>query len=387
MTVQSLPVQARSAAPGQYLGYSLQQVRLCYHLLTAADDEFVSLELVEDIAVHRLNGTTLLEQAKSALSGNPAANKSADLWKTFANWVDICNECGLDPNETDFRYYVSPSKSGGLLSDIVNSITKQDALKVLAKIKKTLVGMDPNLEWVAHVGRFLKAGDSVCATIIERASFVSETDPIEGISDRLNYVPAEVRPECCAAIVGLARDRIDALIRSKKPRAIRAADFRRAVRTFLSRHDFSNVLLPSLSAPEDYEIEALVATDPLFVRQLKVIEVTPALMMTAVSDYMRTTADKVRWAERGVVLEDSFDELDTQLERQHRLVCDEIDDVEEALPATRRGREVYRRCSATHAPLDGQSLPTYFVAGAFNSLAHDRRVGWHPDYLALFPAE
>ncbi len=102
----------KSSAAGQYLGYSLQQTRLCHHLFKALDGERVSLEFLDDVALHRANGTILLEQAKSALSGNPITDRADDLWKTLANWADICSEGKVNVKTTDFRLYVTPIKAG-----------------------------------------------------------------------------------------------------------------------------------------------------------------------------------------------------------------------------------------------------------------------------------
>ena len=104
------PVKATAA--GQYLGYSLQQLRLCHHLFKVPDDDTVSLEYVDDVGVHRADGTLLLEQSKSALIGNPAADRAEDLWKSFANWAELCADAKVDPKTTDFRLYVTPVKTG-----------------------------------------------------------------------------------------------------------------------------------------------------------------------------------------------------------------------------------------------------------------------------------
>lgn len=286
------------------------------------------------------------------------------------------------------RYYVTPKKKGPLLAEMVKASTVAEAMIVLPKIKKLASAeTEPSPDWAKQIARFLKAGDHICATIISRCDFVTEEDPIACIRDALVYIPEDKRADYPAAIIGLARDQIDALIRAGKPRAIRAGAFRRAVWTFISRHNFSNILRPSGTPPEDAVVEAFAATDPLFVRQLVAIEAGPNMMMMAVSDYLRTTADKIDWADSGIVLEDSFVEFDTQLTREHAFVCEEIDDGEPGLSGAERGRKVYRLCRRTQMPLEGQNLPPYFIAGAFNCLAQDQRIGWHPDYLTLFPTE
>lgn len=115
MSLLELEKPLKTAAAGQYLGYSLQQLRLCHHLLKAPDGDTVSLEYLDDIAVHRSDGTLLLEQSKSALSGNPASDRAEDLWKSFANWADLCVSKTIDPKTTDFRLYVTPIKTGALV--------------------------------------------------------------------------------------------------------------------------------------------------------------------------------------------------------------------------------------------------------------------------------
>jgi hypothetical protein len=70
----------RHAAPGPYLGFALQPVRLCYHLLTCPPRAKVSLEHLDDIAIHYSDGTVTLEQTKSALKQNPLSDWSEEFW-------------------------------------------------------------------------------------------------------------------------------------------------------------------------------------------------------------------------------------------------------------------------------------------------------------------
>jgi hypothetical protein len=101
----------KSAAPGQYLGFSLQQLRFCDYLLWVPDGTAVSLEVADDVGVHNSDGSTALEQAKSAPTSNPIADRSEQLWKTFSNWADRVAE-GTDPSMTDFahssRHFIRP---------------------------------------------------------------------------------------------------------------------------------------------------------------------------------------------------------------------------------------------------------------------------------------
>ncbi|RKF08649.1 hypothetical protein DEM25_001320 [Oceaniradius stylonematis] len=128
----------------------------------------------------------------------------------------------------------------------------------------------------------------------------------------------------------------------------------------------------------------MLNSDPIFLKQLAAVDASADLKMEAVADYLRTAADKTRWAADGLVLEESFDDLDATLKRHHTLQRDEVEDTEKALAPEERGRSLYRRCTYLQLPLDGQPLPTHFIPGAFNDLADKLVVGWHPSYEVLF---
>lgn len=376
----------KATAAGQYLGYSLQQLRLCHHLLKTPDGDTVSLEYVDDVAVHRSDGTLLLEQSKSALTGNPAADRAEDLWKTFANWADLCAAGTVDVKTTDFRLYVTPAKTGTLVTQLHAAAAAEPVAAALLKIKKLVDPKNPEVGCAPQVTRFLKAGDVICSLIIKRFQLVTETDPVESVREYVRAgVPAEAQEDITAAAVGMARDRVDRLIREKQPPVMSASTFRRQFQTFARRSDLTNLLSSKAPKPSDGAIAALVNMAPTFVRQLQVINASSDLMVTAVSDYLRTTIDKVLWADEGVVVEESLDDLDAQLVRQHAIVRDEIEDTLASSDEPARGRALYRRCAATELPLDGQALPGHFVAGAYNCLADARRLGWHPWYQTLFP--
>lgn len=382
--VSGITPKNKSAAPGQYLGYSLQQVRLCSHLLQVAEKDSVSLEHLDDVAVHYANGSFLLEQDKSALKGNPLADSSAELWKAFANWGDMCGNC--DPNYTDYHLYVSPSKEGAIASAAHAASTVADAMGVLKQIKALCKGKKPDSGCVPFVNRFLSIGDERCVQIILRFHLAGEDDPLEGIRMLLrSALPPDTLDHFCACAIGMAKNLADDLIRSGKKPIVVAGEFRRQFRAFVLKHNLSGLLNSKNPEPGDSAIAAMLDTAPLFVRQLSAINATKLMLTTAVSDYLRTAADKIDWASEGLVVAESFDEFDMQLKRKHALIKDEIEDVMRGSSEAERGRNLYRRCSDAQMPLEGRVLPSHFIPGAFNCLADDGSIGWHPDYKKLFP--
>lgn len=375
----------KTSAAGQYLGFSLQQLRACFHLFSAADGDSVSLEGLDDVAVHRADGSLLLEQDKSTLTGNPAADKAVDLWKTFANWATLCADKTIDPTKAEFRLFITPAKTGALVAEMSAATTAAACATVMAKIGKLVDPAKPDVGCAPQVLRFLEAKPEVCSAIIARFSLVSETDALESVRQFVRAgLPQAAVNDMTAAAIGIARDRYDRLLREGKTRKIEAVVFRRQFQAFTRRSNLAGYLSSKAPVPADELVAMVLSAAPTFVRQLQVIEASNDLLTSAVSDYLRTRSDKVEWAEEGLVVAGSFDELDGQLIRKHTLVRDEVEDVHSSLSEPGRGRRVYRECSKVELPLDGQSLPSHFIAGAFNDLAEGVRLGWHPSYASLF---
>lgn len=375
----------KSAAPGQYLGYGMQAIRLCYHLLTAPKGSMVSVELYDDVTIHEPDGSLVLEQSKSALKGNPASDRSVELWKTMANWAEQPHS-NLSKVRY-FRYYVSPRKAGKLVERMTAAKDPKDIGALLEKFKTPEFQGDAGVGIQPFVARFLAAGDDVCMKIIELFELISDADPIDPIRGKFTaFIPDETLDQFCAAAIGMAKDDADKLIRAKKPATVLANTFRRNWRAFIRKYEFSGLLNPTMDVPAEKQISAVVDTLPTFVRQLSAVDATESVVRTAVSDFLRALSDKVSWADDGEIVESSLEELDLSLLRHHGLTEDEIADVHSHLDPRARGRQLYRRCIELQTPLEGRALPSYFISGEFNSLADECRLGWHPDHKRMFAA-
>lgn len=379
-------VKPKTSAPGQYLGYALQPVRLCFHLFDAPLDATVSMEHIDDVAVHYSDGTHLLEQTKSALSGNPASDRSVELWKAMANWADLCVAGTVGATSARFRYYVTPAAGGTLIERLHNANDPSAVRQLLKEIASVKIMGKPESGAYPHIARFLAAGEEVCGAIIAAFEFVVEADPLDAIRGKLAaLLPPEVLDDFVEVAIGTTKSSIDQLIREKNSPVLSPANFRTRFRAFVSKHNLANLLEPTTRPPSTDEIEQIIGGAPLFVRQLLAVAASQDLLVTAVSDWLRTTADKIAWAAAGSIVEGSLDDFDSSLERHHTLVVEEIVDIHAGQSPQMQGRTVYRRCTELQMPLEGRALPSHFVSGAFNCLADIARLGWHPDHKTLFP--
>ena len=61
------PKAAKGSAPGQYLGFSLQEVRFFFHLLDCDPEAFIGMEHIDDVSTQNSDRSCVAEQCKSAL--------------------------------------------------------------------------------------------------------------------------------------------------------------------------------------------------------------------------------------------------------------------------------------------------------------------------------
>jgi C-terminal domain 7 of the ABC-three component (ABC-3C) systems len=381
----NIPVKAlKHAAPGPYLGFALQPVRFCFHLLDSPKGSKVSLEHVDDVAVHYADGSVTLEQTKSALRSNPLRDWSEDFWKTVANWVDALSTDKI-PSCSKFRLYVTPPHQAEVAQRMSDASTPTEAAAFveLVKLKRAKVKKPKACE--SYLQTFFQApADVRTAVVTQFALLNADSDPLDPLRAMLRpTVAPELIDLICECAIGMAKERADALIRTGNPGKLDADAFKANFITFVQTTNIPGLLSSFATVPADGDVTALLLTHPTFIRQLEIIETSEDDRVRAVSDFLRTSADKSKWAEAGLIHEGSLRDWDDNLVSRHGLICGEIADLHPDQTAVVRGRLVYRRCAQLQAPLDGRQVPGHFVHGCFNSLADVMRLGWHPDYRSL----
>jgi hypothetical protein len=379
----------KHVAPGPYLGFALQPVRLCFHLLTCAPGAKVSLEYLDDVAIHHVDGNVTLEQTKSALKQNPITDWSDELWKAFANWLDGIALGKLIADKSRFQLYVTPVKQGEWAQALSNAATiaEIDALVGVIKAKQAKLkkpkGCDANLQC------FLNAPTQARnATVAGFTLLTADADPIDPLRDLIKAaVDPKLVDDLCHSAIGMAKEQADRLIRAGQPPLLDGDTFKVGFRAFVRKINIPGLLTSFTSPPPEAEVSAMLSARPIFIRQLEIIEVGEHDRVRAVSDYLRASADKSKWAEQGSIYPGSLTEWDDSLIGRHGLISGEITDLHADKDATFRGRMAYRKCAQLEAPLEGRAVPGHFVHGSFNALADIPRLGWHPDYQSLLEDE
>jgi hypothetical protein len=379
------PLVVKHAAAGPYLGFALQPVRLCFYLLKSPPGASVSLEYLDDVAVHYSDGSLLLEQCKSALAHNPISDWADDLWKTVANWLDAVETQKVDGANTSFQLYVTPPKPGKLSAAMHDAADAKAIEALVQNVRDKLKKKGDPPKCIANVEKFLDATEALRLAVVGKTTvFATDADPLEPLRELLRPTVPEVSLDViCASAIGQAKEAADKCIRRKAPALVGVEEFRRNFHAFVQQNNMAGYLPTFTAAPSKDVAKALLTTRPVFVRQLQLIDASEEQQLRAVSDLMRTSGDKVKWADQGLVYDGTFKDWEETLLRRHDAAQSEVQDTYSEKAPEAQGRIVYSRCAAMEVPLDSRAVPGHFTHGGFNDLADRRTLGWHPEHQTL----
>jgi hypothetical protein len=392
MNPEATGVSSRSVtAPGQYLGYSLQVSRLLDHLISAGPGETVSLEILGDTAVEDAGGNTLVEESKSRVSAaNPISDRSEEFWKTIRNWVDAVSQGRLDAESTRFQLYVSRPFSGSIAESFHNARDKEQAKAALAAVVEQLSpqsrgGTKETPSLGKHLAAVLDADPSIVVSIIERFELAfGSGNSLNALQVALEstYVPPELADDVLNQAMGWLKLYTDGQIERGEPAAVAWNLFRDVVTGIVRKLDRRDMLASVAKDPEAADVAAHLRLKT-YVRQLALIDLDDDDKIRAVTDFIKAEADRVHWALKGRVIENSFDEFEEELTLAWRNYQRKTEISQKSLPATERGQLLYVDCCGHSLKLAGSEVPAHFCRGSYHRLSDTRLLGWHPDYATL----
>jgi len=381
-----------SVAPGQALGYLLQETVLTHRLLSALPGELLSLELLDDVAVHQAGAPQELIQSTSTAGNNPVADRDPKLWKTLYNWIATIRLLNLDPARIRFVLYVSSPVSGPLVEALAAASNPATAQAALTTAKNELWGSAPNFPDRAtlssplakFVNAVLSTQDDILVPLIVNfeikcGSGSPHDDFLATLAQQISLEETDIEV-VAPQMLGWVKQKLETSLEKQQPAVISRDEFFLEMRAFIRAIAYQQILRSFASRPssEEKQKEKLRT----YVRQLELIELGETHILGSITDFLMSASERVEWAARGLVHAHSFDELDASLQEvwsNHSLIA-EANFAQTPIP---RGRSLYGHCMNHQVPIQGMTAPSHFLRGCFHRLADSKEVGWHPDFESL----
>jgi hypothetical protein len=146
-------------AIGQALGYMYQFDRATYRLLEADSTVvYVGIEHVDDVSVHKADGTSVNEQDKATMGDRrPLTDRSVALWKTLSIWAEIVYANPETLETTEFHLVTNGKVDPGSLAARISAAKSPPQMTAVARELRTMAaGLRDDLRPYAELVRKLK---------------------------------------------------------------------------------------------------------------------------------------------------------------------------------------------------------------------------------------
>jgi hypothetical protein len=371
--------------PAQFLGYSIQTTRMTCLLLKTQRGSTVSLEVFEDIGVTNQDGSRVAQQAKSTTSSqNPISDFSKELWKTFSNWIDAVDRKELLVDSTTFEIYVTTEQDGYIAKELSDAQKEEDVDKVLDEIESLYKQRKPKLsgELICYVEKVLNYDRRVLQKLFKQfhLHFGQNNIFLELVQvlETNQAIPDDIIQEVGKYLLGWVKERVESQIQNNMPALITEDEFRKELVAIIRKLDRSLILESFAPNPEKSDVEnEKVQT---YVLQLDIIDADEDEKLEAINDYLRSRIERFEWSRRGLVSKTSFADFSNELLRIWRNSKTKIVIAHKNVTEVDKGKLLFTECMGVQQNLQGLSVPRYFLAGSFHTIADELLIGWHPRF-------
>lgn len=381
-------------ALGQSLGYVYQFERATYHLL-GADNSVVSVavEHLDDVSVHRADGSSIREQDKTTTgSGRPLTDRSVALWKTLANWGDAVLHDPEILRQTEFHLVTNGEVDSNSLAARIHAAkiaADQNAIadEILIMARSLREELQPFAINVCAMSPILLADFVGRIFVFDKVSpsFGGNLDNLQS----LRLLGDLQRLAIFDGAAGWVRRTVLRAALDGNPAVIDRSAFDREIKALFRRVAVAPLAVvfetPEASLdPANYRSHG-------FLQQLDWIDTEPSFVRDCIIHYAKARAARVKWADTGAVSEASLQSYEEDLKMRWRLQFRRQLQRIYSSPVE-QGQELLTETLSEDTFLDGQPMPKVITCGSFHALADfdsvsEPKVGWHPDFQNMAMAD
>lgn len=382
-----------SNAAGSYLGFSAQCTMVATCLFKGEfPDGFVSLEYVDDVAVHSADMRPVqARQSKVYDKTNPIANRASEFWKTLRNWQSLIESGILKSNETQFILFLAKKRTGTIAESFHAAKTPAEVEKAIKKaetLSETKKGAEEEesqgtRELILEVLADRKRLSEIIKNFnLEFAANTVMSDFHKAVNEAVRFEQTDVQEYVAKHALGWVKAQLDIAIEAKKPAVIAQKDFEIEMRAFLRKLKNEGVL--HFFVQKFDAATTAKHSESVFVKQLQILDFADfgVRKIRAINDFLSARNARSQWSD-GTVHSSSFEQFHDELVQSHTNYELRIKLSNSSMSKVHLGQLLFIECSSHKATLQSQTVSEFFIRGSFHELAEMRTLGWHPDWSTL----
>lgn len=379
----------KSNAPGQLLGYSLQFPRALYHLLRSAPKDVVCVEVLGDVATLSSVGELLSEEDKSSIVGNPLTDRSADLWKTFSNWIEAIINKDFDIEKTQFVLYCNQSGRQGIVNKFSSAQNQSDIQSAIEYAKNELSDIKPDHEIWKDYDFVVNKNGTLLLKVIQRFELQigngAGYDEVR-IEIQKKHVPEGQIEFIMEKLSGWIQKVIIENIVVRKSATISWEEFNHQFSVLFDRSRCRELIDFTMQySKEDEKVQNQVKTRPRYLQQLEAIDLKDEEILAEISDYLRADVNREKWIADEIIDEEVASDFEVRLKSFWENQRKRIQITQKMLGEIEQGQLLLSYCKSRQEAIRSMNPPSSTIAGTYHALADEPTIGWHPNWETIFP--
>jgi ABC-3C protein len=392
-------IDTTHTATGQMAGYLFQPDRALVLLCSCNNNESVSIELVDDVAMIDDDGNVIFrEQDKSSIQaeGQPFKDRSKDLWNTLMIWAtEIKN--GTLKIETTKLVCVTNKKldDNSLIKKISSAKTEAEVTTAIALLKTAAAeppaGLKKTIETVL-------AEEEILKKLIPQITLIEDNNletRNKEIADEL-HLSDEIKNNVIESLRGWLNESILKQLERGQAPIIKKTDFNNRYHLVINKETDDRIVFMAKRFVKSKisQTDREEASDRTFVKQLDLVGHSDKhnILLDAIDDFLCSEAERTRLTIKGDLDREELNDMD-ELSKERwtevfrRKMTQLKPDMKED-DLAEFAFEIYdTTVSGYLAEIRGNKTQPYFTKGSFHKLSDELEIGWHPHWQKHFPKE
>ena len=349
----------------------------------------ISIEKFDDVAFEDDDISKCLIQAKHSIKPKALDDKSVDLWKSLKVWMDQLEAGTITYSETKFVLITTASANDeSAAARLRAGASAEDRKLALQALRDAAVSSENQTTQKAR-DAFLALSDEQAMTLLRQIEVMDQHSNLADVMSEIEgeiVIAAPSNPELAASylegwwlnVVGKCLVEEASATIPLQHILMKALEISKSV-----SGDTLPIDEPGKLGVKEYSDDD---EDQLFVRQMRVVGIPDRIVQRGVEDYYRASAQRSKWARENLLLDEELGRYDSSLEDRWARQFDA--ETLTAAPTTDSEKEACGQKICLWA--SQQSLPlrnvveTWITSGSYHGLSDRLKIGWHPDFQAIF---
>ncbi len=299
-------VETSHTAAGQMAGYLFQPDRALVILCGCNTKEFVSIELVDDLAIiDAYRNVSYREQAKNTIqsSGQTFGNRSKDLWNTLDIWCSAVKNGQLSIDKTKLICVTNVELNEQLVINKLANANSDVELKKAIDVLRS-IGSNPSETIKEYVAKVL-ADEDILKKVIRQIQVVNGNTfekRNEEIAEKL-HLSDQIKDNVIESLRGWLHENILQQLESGSAPVISKKDFNERLNKIVTRETDDRIVILAKSIVKGQIAKAKIdeAGYRNFVKQLELINHLDKhnIILDAIDDFLCSQKERTRLTLRG----------------------------------------------------------------------------------------